>query len=57
MLIIHYLLFDNLGALTAWMRQSYPDLVIGAISSSGGMEPVLDYGDYIGTVSNDLKVV
>jgi hypothetical protein len=38
------------------MRQQYPDLVTGAISSSGGMEQLLDFPGYIQTVSNNLKV-
>jgi hypothetical protein len=45
------------GALSAWMRQQYPDLVTGSISSSGGMEPLADFTGYINTVSEDLKVL
>jgi hypothetical protein len=45
------------GALAAWMRAKYPDLVLGAISSSGGpMQTVMEFGGYTTTVSNDLKV-
>ncbi len=46
------LMYNNIsfsGALSAWMRQQYPDLVTGAISSSGGMEPQLDFPGYIHT--------
>jgi hypothetical protein len=30
------------GGLSAWMRQMYPDLVTGAISSSGGPMQVIN---------------
>ena len=46
------------GALAAWMRAFYPELVLGAISSSGGpMETMLEFPGYTGTVSVDLKVM
>jgi hypothetical protein len=44
------------GSLSGWMRQQYPDLVVGAISSSGGMDTMLEFQDFIRTVGNDLKV-
>ncbi len=38
------------------MRQQYPDLVIGAISLSGDMDPVLDFPKYIQDICEDLRV-
>lgn len=31
------------GTLATWLRDKYPDLVVGAISSSGPLEAVLDF--------------
>ena len=45
------------GALSAWMRQQYPDLVTGAISSSADMDPVDGFPDYVQDISEDLKVL
>jgi hypothetical protein len=44
------------GSLAGWMRQQYPDLILGAISSSGGMDTMLEFQDFIRTVGNDLRV-
>jgi hypothetical protein len=47
-----------IGGLSAWMRQMYPELVIGAISSSGApMEVILDYPEYIGLSGDNLALV
>jgi hypothetical protein len=40
-----------IGALSAWMRQQYPDLVTGAIASSG---PVFAKLDFLGKPSSLL---
>jgi pimeloyl-ACP methyl ester carboxylesterase len=40
------------GALSAWMRQSYPDLVIASWSSSGVVHPIFDFHEYDGHISN-----
>ena len=34
------------GALTAWFRSKYPDTVYAAWSSSGVINPALDYDGY-----------
>ena len=34
------------GALSAWFRQSYPNLVLGALSSSGVVDALLDYPEF-----------
>mmetsp|Transcript_35396 Transcript_35396/g.100220 ORF Transcript_35396/g.100220 Transcript_35396/m.100220 type:complete len:536 (-) Transcript_35396:160-1767(-) len=34
------------GALSAWFRQTYPLLVVGALSSSGVVDAILDYTDF-----------
>ncbi len=44
------------GSLAGWMRQQYPDIILGAISSSGGMDTMLEFQDFIRTVGNDLRV-
>jgi len=39
------------GALSAWFRQTHPDLVVGAISSSGVVNALLDFPQFDSAVS------
>uniref|UniRef100_A0A914UYQ5 Serine carboxypeptidase S28 n=1 Tax=Plectus sambesii TaxID=2011161 RepID=A0A914UYQ5_9BILA len=43
------------GALSAWMRQQYPNIVIGAIASSGPVLAKLDFAEYIDVVQTSLS--
>lgn len=43
------------GSLAAWLRMMYPDLVQGAVSSSGPMVAKLDFTEYFTVVFKDLK--
>ncbi|CAG9772228.1 unnamed protein product [Ceutorhynchus assimilis] len=42
------------GTLAAWLRHKYPHLVSGAVSSSGPLEAVLDFNEYLQVVRNGL---
>ncbi|CAG2166651.1 unnamed protein product, partial [Oppiella nova] len=42
------------GALAAWFREKYPKTAAGAIASSGPVEAVVDFKDYLGVVSQSL---
>lgn len=42
------------GALSAWMRQSYPDQITASWSSSGVVHPTFDFNEYDGHVSEML---
>ncbi|CAG2118341.1 unnamed protein product, partial [Medioppia subpectinata] len=42
------------GALAAWFREKYPKTAAGAIASSGPVEAVVDFKDYLGVVTNSL---
>jgi pimeloyl-ACP methyl ester carboxylesterase len=43
------------GALAAWSRMLYPDLIYGAVGSSGPVQAVVDFVGYLEVVSNDLN--
>ena len=43
------------GALSAWMRQSYPNQVKASWSSSGVVHPTFDFNEYDGHVSQMLS--
>uniref|UniRef100_A0A914WLA3 C-type lectin domain-containing protein n=1 Tax=Plectus sambesii TaxID=2011161 RepID=A0A914WLA3_9BILA len=43
------------GALAAWMRQNYPDIVAGAVASSGPVFAKLDFLEYIDVVQTSLR--
>ncbi|KAJ8962943.1 hypothetical protein NQ314_005660 [Rhamnusium bicolor] len=53
---IKWILFGGsyAGALAAWMREKYPHLVHGAISSSGPLFAKLDFHEYFQVVADDL---
>ncbi|CEF64503.1 Peptidase S28 family-containing protein [Strongyloides ratti] len=43
------------GALAAWARQLHPELIYGAISSSGTIQAVVDFYQYLDVVKNSLS--
>uniref|UniRef100_F1KTW1 Serine protease n=1 Tax=Ascaris suum TaxID=6253 RepID=F1KTW1_ASCSU len=43
------------GALAAWLREKHPELVIGAVGSSGPVEAKLDFYEYLEVVENALR--
>uniref|UniRef100_A0A0K0ERI0 Serine protease K12H4.7 n=1 Tax=Strongyloides stercoralis TaxID=6248 RepID=A0A0K0ERI0_STRER len=43
------------GALAAWSRQLHPELVYGAIASSGTIQAVVDFYQYLDVVRNSLS--
>lgn len=43
------------GALAAWMRQNYPDLVAGAVATSGPVNAKVDFLEYIDVVQTSLR--
>lgn len=43
------------GALAAWSRMLYPDLIYGAVGSSGPVQAVVDFVGYLEVVTNDLN--
>lgn len=45
------------GALSAWFRVWYPEIAIGAISSSGVVEPILDFYQFDQQVTASLQEV
>uniref|UniRef100_A0AC34QFT2 Uncharacterized protein n=1 Tax=Panagrolaimus sp. JU765 TaxID=591449 RepID=A0AC34QFT2_9BILA len=43
------------GSLVAWARELYPDVVYGAVSSSGPVQAVVDMSGYLEVVYHTLK--
>ena len=43
------------GALSAWARQMYPETVYAAVASSGPVQAVVDFTEYLDIVYNVLK--
>lgn len=43
------------GSLAAWLRQKYPHLIDGAISSSGPLLAKVDFFEYYNVVENSLR--
>jgi pimeloyl-ACP methyl ester carboxylesterase len=43
------------GALAAWSRMLYPDIIYGAVGSSGPVQAVVDFVGYLEVVTNDLN--
>ena len=43
------------GALSAWFRTAYPSYTVGAISSSGVVEPILDFSQFDLQVSKSVR--
>uniref|UniRef100_A0AC35TZZ6 Serine protease K12H4.7 n=1 Tax=Rhabditophanes sp. KR3021 TaxID=114890 RepID=A0AC35TZZ6_9BILA len=42
------------GALSAWLREMYPEVVYGAVASSAPLTAVVDFYDYLSVVQNSL---
>lgn len=43
------------GSLAAWLREKYPHLVHGAVSSSGPLLAKADFTEYFDVVTNSLR--
>lgn len=43
------------GALAAWSRMLYPDVIYGAVGSSGPVQAVVDFTGYLEVVKNALN--
>jgi pimeloyl-ACP methyl ester carboxylesterase len=43
------------GALSAWARQTYPDIIYAAVASSGPVQAVVDFTGYLDVVYNALN--
>ncbi|EFO90491.1 hypothetical protein CRE_09925 [Caenorhabditis remanei] len=43
------------GALSAWMREVFPDVVVGAVASSGPVFAKTDFYEYLMVVENSIR--
>ncbi|CAD6191209.1 unnamed protein product [Caenorhabditis auriculariae] len=43
------------GAMSAWMREVFPDLVLGAVGSSGPVFAKIDFFEYLMVVENSIR--
>ncbi|CAB05185.2 Peptidase S28 [Caenorhabditis elegans] len=43
------------GAMSAWMREVFPDLVVGAVASSGPVYAKTDFYEYLMVVENSVR--
>jgi pimeloyl-ACP methyl ester carboxylesterase len=43
------------GALAAWLRLKYPELIYAAVASSAPVHATVDFSDYHRIVGNDIK--
>ncbi|KAI6216832.1 Peptidase S28 family-containing protein [Aphelenchoides besseyi] len=43
------------GAMTAWMRATYPDLTFAAVGSSGPVQAIVDFYGYMQSIENSLR--
>lgn len=43
-----------IGALSAWFRAKYPDLIVGAVGSSGPVQAEVNFVEYFEVVQQSL---
>uniref|UniRef100_A0AC35FLF8 Uncharacterized protein n=1 Tax=Panagrolaimus sp. PS1159 TaxID=55785 RepID=A0AC35FLF8_9BILA len=43
------------GSLALWFRQLYPELAVGAVGSSGPIQPLLDFYEFNQVVENSIR--
>ena len=55
-LIPHYLsaVLPFPGALSAWLRLKHPEVVVGAVATSGPVQAVVDFSQYLEVVNDSL---
>ena len=42
------------GALSGWLRLKHPEIVVGAVATSGPVQAVVDFSQYLEVVNDSL---